>query len=170
LNDLDGDGHLEILVLTLNRLFLLRGDPADDFSRLEVYATGSNPLSLATLDMTGDSVLDLVTADFGSESASILIGSGLSLPESTFRRGDIDGNGTLSLTDAISVLQFLFQGGTIPACPDAADTDDDGAIVLTDPIRLLTHLFLAGPPPEAPGPSCGIDPTADSLRCTRSCN
>ena len=64
------------------------------------------------------------------------------------------------------MIDFLFNGGSPPACPDAADADDSGALDLTDPIRILRHLFQGGEAPPDPGPvSCGRDPTEDDLRC-----
>jgi len=90
------------------------------------------------------------------------------LPQGGFRRGDADGSGKLDLTDAIATLQFLFMGGTAPACKDAADTDDSGKLDLTDAISSLQFQFMGGPPPASPGPTtCGPDPTADEyVECT----
>lgn len=81
-----------------------------------------------------------------------------------FRRGDVDDSGRLNITDAITVLNWLFLGSATPGCPDAADADDNGRNNITDAIQLLQFLFLGGPPPPAPGrDDCGIDPTADPL-------
>ena len=85
-----------------------------------------------------------------------------------FFRGEVDGDGSVELTDAVVVLDFLFLGGTAPGCLDAADTNDDGELTLTDGIFLLSHLFLGStaPPPPEPTATCpGEDPTADSLDC-----
>jgi hypothetical protein len=82
----------------------------------------------------------------------------------SFRRGDADRDGALSLSDSVRILSALFLGEPIE-CWDAADLDDDGAASITDPIRLLDHLFLGGSPPPAPFPDCGPDPTPDDLRC-----
>ena len=90
----------------------------------------------------------------------------------TFRRGDADDSGRLNITDAISVLNWLFLGSANPSCTDAADVDDNGRNNITDAIQLLQFLFLGGPPPPAPGKDdCGMDPTADPLSdCNyRSC-
>lgn len=90
----------------------------------------------------------------------------------TFRRGDADDSGRLNITDAISVLNWLFLGSANPTCTDAADVDDNGRNNITDAIQLLQFLFLGGPPPPAPGKDdCGMDPTADPLSdCNyRSC-
>ena len=79
-----------------------------------------------------------------------------------FRRGDSNGDGSLNITDPISLLGFLFLGGERPPCFDAADADDSGALEITDPIRILNHLFLGGEPLPAPGSDvCGGDPTED---------
>jgi hypothetical protein len=87
-----------------------------------------------------------------------------------FCRGDTDQNGTLQLTDAVQVLNYLFLGTPtkVPDCLDAADADDNGEVQLTDAVRILGFLFLGAPPPAAPGPPpgpCGTDPTEDTLGC-----
>ena len=82
-----------------------------------------------------------------------------------FRRGDVTNNGSVAIGDAIALLAYLFQGGSIP-CRDAADFDDSGTLSIADPIALLSYLFSGGPPPTAPGPfTCGVDPTLDTLEC-----
>ncbi len=87
-----------------------------------------------------------------------------------FRRGEANVDGTLDLTDPITVLNFQFQGGPRPGCMDAADADDSGTLDLTDAIYSLNFQFLAGPPPPPPGPNlCGPDLTPDDLDCVRSC-
>lgn len=89
-----------------------------------------------------------------------------------FRRGDGDANGSVNLTDAVNVLNYLFRGAAAPPCPDSADFDDDGALKLTDAVYLLTALFRGGPVPPAPGPdACGPDPTADDALgpCVYTC-
>ncbi len=83
-----------------------------------------------------------------------------------FLRGDTDANGALQITDAISLLGYLFLGGRQPSCQDAADTDDNGALQITDAVRLLGYLFLGGAELPAPFPGCGLDPTGDALPCT----
>src|SRR5262245_2838984 len=90
-----------------------------------------------------------------------------------FVRGDVDGDGEISITDSVVLLSFLYLGGIEPGCLDAADVDDAQDLNITDPINLLGFLFLGGPPPRPPsaastvyGPSdCGSDPTADGLGC-----
>ena len=89
-------------------------------------------------------------------------GGGPGPREDLFLRGDVDNNGFVNLTDAVSLLLYLFQQGNEPSCTDATDIDDNGFVNLTDGVSLLNHLFRAGPAPQAPGfLECGVDPTAD---------
>jgi hypothetical protein len=81
-----------------------------------------------------------------------------------FVRGDVNGDGIVSLADAYFLVNWLHRGGPAPECPDAADADDDGKVDIADPIATLTSLFLAGsalPAPRSPG----LDPTPDALDC-----
>ena len=82
-----------------------------------------------------------------------------------FERGDANADGSRDLSDALTILLFLFDGTASPTCLDALDVDDTGDVVLTDPIFLLRFLFLGGAPVPAPVGSCGTDPTADELGC-----
>lgn len=98
--------------------------------------------------------------------ATILIGATLKLTrEPAFRRGDVNGDGSMDITDAVATLSYLFQGQGTAGCEDAADANDDGALDISDPIAALSHLFLGGPPLPAPAAECGHDPTEDQLSC-----
>ena len=92
-----------------------------------------------------------------------------------FLRGDVDGNGTVSvLVDALLLLNWGFSNEpgeaaefTIP-CHDAADVDDNGTVfTLIDALALLNWGFDDGEEPPDPGPTdCGLDPTpVDGLNC-----
>ena len=96
-------------------------------------------------------------------------------PSDVFSRGDVDSSGIVDLTDAVQVLNYLFQGGAPPGCMETADVNNDTNVNLTDSVFLLTYLFLGGEPPAAPGPpdfgtGCGTDTdgigTPGDLGCT----
>src|SRR6266540_4638822 len=82
-----------------------------------------------------------------------------------FVRGDPDGDGVQSITDAIVLLGCLFLGTVCPTCADAADVNDDGLNDITDAVYLLSFIFGGGPESPAPIGDCGPDPTADDLGC-----
>ena len=81
-----------------------------------------------------------------------------------FNRGDSNSDQKVDISDPIHTLNFLFNGGAAPVCPDAADADDNGKIELTDAIRTLGFLFGTSPKQIAfPYPQRGRDPTPDDL-------
>jgi hypothetical protein len=81
-----------------------------------------------------------------------------------FRRGDVNSDGVVDITDGILALESMFQGGSTPICPDAMDAYDDGNNDMSDPVTVFAYLFLGAAQPPAPGPSgCGPDLTEDSL-------
>lgn len=82
-----------------------------------------------------------------------------------FRRGDLNTDGTMDVSDAVFGLEFLFVTQTV-TCEDAADANDDGSLNIGDAVFILSALFNSGDLPPDPGPqSCGLDPTGDSLNC-----
>jgi hypothetical protein len=83
-----------------------------------------------------------------------------------FRRGDVNADGRVDISDPISVLRHLFEMEVISECLEAVDANDDADVDLTDAVYLLDWLFGSGSEPPPPGPrECGIDATADALGC-----
>ena len=81
------------------------------------------------------------------------------------QRGDVDGDGRLSITDAITALRYLFTDGEQPGCLKTADADDDGLLSVTDAVRILGYLFRGDDPLPGPFRECGMDPSEDELSC-----
>ena len=84
-----------------------------------------------------------------------------------FRRGDTDDNAKVDTADGVHILLHLF--ARLPLdCLDSADTNDDGRLQVTDAVFLLNRVHLQGAPLPAPGsPIPGVDPTLDTLDCSR---
>jgi formylglycine-generating enzyme required for sulfatase activity len=82
-----------------------------------------------------------------------------------FLRGDVNQDGSLNIADAVRSLNYLFGGGTAPACLSAVDANDSGNVDIADAIALLAHLFAGTGPLAPPFTSCGADPTPDGLTC-----
>ena len=84
-----------------------------------------------------------------------------------FHRGDINGDSSLDISDAVGTLDYLFAGGAIPSCLEASDFNNDRIVDISDAVASLNYLFSGGEPPAAPGPpeaDCGNDTDAeDSL-------
>ena len=86
----------------------------------------------------------------------------------TFRRGDVDGSGALSVADAVLLSDLLFGRSTsFPAARDASDANDDGLIDEADISAILS--LISGDLISLPEPfqTLGFDPTPDAVV---SCN
>jgi hypothetical protein len=81
-----------------------------------------------------------------------------------FRRGDVNSDGTLNLSDGVSILRYKFLGVSFGDCISAADVNDSGSINTSDAISLFQYLYLGGPAPLPPL-ECDGDPTPDLLSC-----
>ena len=74
-----------------------------------------------------------------------------------FLRGDCNGNLSLDISDALTVLGYLFNSEDTDGCVDACDFQDDGFVTITDAIQIISLLFQDGPSPAAPYPLPGPD-------------
>ncbi len=121
-----------------------------DFLRIQMTvnatAAGSTEVNLMS-GFVGSSAVATVTIDGGTEA---------------FVRGDVSGDGTCNLADAIDALSHIFLEMPIP-CHDAADVNDDGALTLLDPLTLLQSMFGVSEPLVE---TCGPDLNVDSLSCS----
>ncbi len=112
-------------------------------------------------DTDGDGNSDLVILDL-----TVISGPGPTpTPSAQFIRGDASGEGDVDISDALSILNWLFTGGVAPDCEKAADVNDDGSVDVSDALSLLNYLFLGGEKPAAPFPAPGVDPSEDDLNC-----
>jgi hypothetical protein len=66
-------------------------------------------------------------------------------------RGDLDHSGALPLdiSDLITLIEYMFDGGAEPICLEEADVNGDGlpTIDIADLVYLIDYMFLDGPPP-----------------------
>ncbi len=81
IGDFNGDGKLDLAIADYNisegnTVAVLLGKGDGTFQTYASYGTGSAPESIATADLDGDGVLDLVTANEVGGTASVLLGNG----------------------------------------------------------------------------------------------
>ena len=103
--------------------------------------------------------------DDDDAGAAYIYNLAVCLADQTFLRGDCNDDGNIDIADPVFLLNELFSMGDPANCDDACDMNDDGLKDIGDPVYGLSALFSDGPPPPAPNPSCGIDPTPDTLDC-----
>jgi hypothetical protein len=82
-----------------------------------------------------------------------------------FKRGDVNSDKTVNISDAVFILSFLFGSGEAPTCMDTADANDDGSSNLADAVAILRYLFNNPEPLPDPFAGCGMDPTKDDIDC-----
>ena len=82
-----------------------------------------------------------------------------------FRRGDVNVDGRVDISDPLALLLHLFALGYELDCRKSADSNDSGDLDLADAVYTLGYLFGGGPGLPAPGLVCGTDPTDDGLSC-----
>jgi len=100
------------------------------------------------------------------------------LAAADFLRGDVNGDGVVSMADAQTMVNFFWLGHTSPSpadCPASWDADGDGTIghyeqnpdfVVGDLVYLLSYFVLQGMnPPPAPFPTVGPPDPALGERC-----
>lgn len=84
-----------------------------------------------------------------------------------FRRGDVDGDGKMTINDYVRIINYIQQSQPIP-CLDAADVNDSGKIDITDILDLNLWMWQSAYEIPAPGPhASGVDPTPDDLGCAK---
>ena len=65
----------------------------------------------------------------------------------SFVRGDANGDGFVTLSDVVYLINYLYRNGPAPDPLEAGDANSDSQIDLGDVVYLLDYLFRGGPPP-----------------------
>ncbi len=71
--------------------------------------------------------------------------------------GDINGDGLVSASDVVYLLNYLFKGGSPPLCAPGpylacGDVNSDGQVSMSDVVYLISYLFKGGPQPDCSSP------------------
>jgi len=66
----------------------------------------------------------------------------------SFMRGDTNGDGFITLSDVIFLINYLYRDGPAPDPLEAGDANSDGQIELGDVLYIINYLFRGGPPPQ----------------------
>ena len=67
--------------------------------------------------------------------------------QSALVRGDVNGDGKVTISDAFFLNAFLFAGYTPPECIESGDVDGNSRVDIRDTVAVLVYLFLDGVPP-----------------------
>jgi len=61
--------------------------------------------------------------------------------------GDCNGDGELSVSDVVFLINYLFKGGYLPKFLSSADANCDEKVSVSDVVYLINYLFKGGPAP-----------------------
>jgi dockerin type I repeat protein/cohesin domain-containing protein len=86
------------------------------------------------------------------------------LPGADFIRGDVNGDGLVTVSDLEKLYLYIYEHGPGFDCQNAADVNDDGEIDMQDLWKVIDHVHTGGAWPAEPFPSIGPDPTPNHPR------
>jgi hypothetical protein len=115
------------------------------------------PYPVSYADTLGDPPVAIVFVVEGFEVRPATLDGFVVLPlrMAFYRRGDLNADGSVDMSDAVFELNWLFTSGRVPECLDAADSNASTQANIADPIYTLQFLFGGGPPLPPPSPGCG---------------
>lgn len=90
----------------------------------------------------------------------------------SFLRGDVNQDGQVSIQDASTLLQFIYNKDHEPACLKSADVNNDGMVRLEDALQLIIYSTQGLSPPAMPFPAPGrvpLDPGKAGHGSTLGC-
>ncbi len=120
-------------------------DKDDTTAWTEPYTPGTPCLGYSSWDSPGVYSVSAQARDYWDESASW---SG-ELQVVVYRCGDPDGNGIVTISDAVFMISYIFGGGTAPDPTESGDADCNGILTISDAVYLITYIFGGGPAPCA---------------------
>ncbi|MCC6964050.1 MAG: hypothetical protein IT585_12415 [candidate division Zixibacteria bacterium] len=113
----------------------------------------------------GEETSHLIMPDWrpNSDSIEIMIDTGMigtydstemigNAPAPSYRCGDADGSGSVSISDAVYLINYIFGGGPAPSPLLAGDADCSNAVSISDAVYLINYIFAGGPQPCAACP------------------
>lgn len=68
-------------------------------------------------------------------------------PVCFLRQGDPNGDDLINITDAVYLIQYIFNSGPAPVLLTAGDVNDDSLVNITDAVYLVQYIFNSGPEP-----------------------
>ncbi len=67
----------------------------------------------------------------------------------TYVCGDASGDGSVDISDAVHLIQYIFAGGPAPNPLAAGDANCDLAVDISDAVYVIQYIFSGGPAPCA---------------------
>lgn len=118
------------------------------------YWDPDRPVMIDTVTKQGPAEpIQLVFFDTSAPADSILLGfvPGFLGPGFIPDVGDVNGDRSVSVTDVVYLIDYIFRGGPRPFYRlSVGDVNCDGKVDIVDVVYLINYLFRGGPPPGDP--------------------
>ena len=114
-----------------------------------LHADGSVGSAAGTRMASGNLVMDAIVGQVVAGVSGDLVGGHLGqMAAPHYLPGDADGNGSLAISDAVVIINYIFGGGVAPNPLDAADADCSGSVAISDAVFIINYIFGGGAAPE----------------------
>ncbi len=141
----DSDDNLAVV-----RLFNLIGHAGFEMVACEKdYVGGTTFTTTATWDTAGWYQYSFLFSDGVDTVATAPAAAYLEIL-APYLSGDANGDGFVSISDAVYLITYIFGGGPAPEPLGAGDADCSGLITISDAVYLINYIFAGGPPPCGP--------------------
>ncbi|MFA6908882.1 MAG: Ig-like domain-containing protein [Patescibacteria group bacterium] len=80
----------------------------------------------------------------------------------TFVCGDVDGNAIVTISDIVSLINYIFNGTFISDPLAASDVDGNGLVTISDAVYLIQFIFSGGPAPACPASGTSVEKGANA--------
>lgn len=140
---------IAILALLLGSASLLAEDSDADAGeqiKWQVIGNGATDGASANYNLKG-TVGQAAIGSGSSTNYGLNQGYWQSFSSGSCQCGDADGNGQVSITDAVFIINFIFGGGAAPNPLCLADADGNGQVSITDAVYIINFIFGGGPAP-----------------------
>lgn len=110
-------------------------------ANLAAYKTWPQPLlfRVRAVDSEGESVVEVAIDDF--QITGVYLANPL---------GDMDQSGSVSASDIIYLVNYVFKAGPVPLAPETGDVNGSCTASSADIIHMVNYIFKSGAPPMAP--------------------
>ena len=146
--DLDQDGDLDVALAhdgagTFQISFLFNNGDGSFCQVADMVEFEERSVGVYGGDVDGDSDTDLILVHWGwvRSGLTILRNARIGLP------GDANGNGAVSISDVVFLINYIFAGGAAPNPLSSGDVNCSGAISISDAVFLINYIFAGGAAP-----------------------
>ena len=117
-----------------------RFEPDTHYVAYKIFPVKDAPQTRSTLDQFGVHSMQI-------RRSELLLVPAHKISVRYIKTGDANGDGNLSVSDVVYLVNYLFKGGPPPDPLEAGDANCDGLVNVADVIYLINYLFKGGPAP-----------------------